>query len=276
MKTNFVASASELRNRAWNAMSATWGTVVFITFIISIASMAASYLLAYLPLPGLLNLFASFAVFMAITTAQLGLTCGALTYLRRGYIEPDHVKSMFPYWQQVVRYVLWEGLFVFLWMLPGLVLSSVGLSMLITSLPETEHYRIGTSTLLGTFGNLQTINITGLVVFLLGILLMFVLLARAELNFLLGGCCLIDHPHMGSRAALKKSKQLMRGHRWRYILMYIPVLLMDVLIAALDYFLSRSMNMTLVTLIISILSIAPDVMALYLVPVLYQELNDRA
>lgn len=275
MKTNFVASASDLRNRAWNAMSATWGTVVTITFITSIASMAASYLLACLPLPGLLGLFASTAVSMAVTIAHLGLTCGALTYLRRGYIGVDHVKSMFPYWQQVVLYILWEGLFVFLWMLPGLALSSVGLGMLIPSLPETEHYRIGASTLLSAFDNLQTINITGLIVFILGILLMLVLLARAGLNYLLGGCCLIDHPHMGGRAALKRSGQLMRGHRWRYILMYLPVLLMDVLITAIDHFLSLSMNATLVTIIISILSIAPDVMAVYLVPVLYQELSDR-
>lgn len=275
MKTNFIASASDLRNRAWNAMSATWGTVVTITFIISIASMAANYVLAALPLPGLLSLFASIAVSMAVTIAQLGLTCGALTYLRRGYIGVDHVKSMFPYWQQVVRFTLWEGLFVFLWMLPGLALSSVGLSMLIPSLPETEHYRIGTSTLLSVFDNLQTIDLTGLAVFILGILLMFVLLARAGLNYLLGGCCLIDHPHMGGRAALKRSGQLMRGHRWRYILMYLPVLLMDVLITAIDHFLSLSMNATLVTIIISILSIAPDVMAVYLVPVLYQELSDR-
>ena len=274
MKTNFIAPASDLHNRAWNAMSATWGTVVTITFIISIASMAASYVLAALPLPGLLSLFASIAVSMAVTIAQLGLTCGALTYLRRGYIGVDHVKSMFPYWQQVVRFTLWEGLFVFLWMLPGLVLSGVGYSMIAASLPDKGYYSIGVSTLLSIRENLQTVSIPGLIVFILGVLLMCVLLARAALNYLLGGCCLIDHPHMGGRAALTKSRQLMRGNRWRYILMYIPVLLMNVLITALDYFLSRSMNATLVTLIIAILSIAPDVMAVYLVPVLYQELSD--
>ena len=276
MKTNFVTSASELRTRAWNAISATWGTVVFITSIISIASMAASYLLAYLPLPGLLGSLAGVAVSMALAIAQLGLTCGALTYLRRGHIEVDHVKSMFPYWQPVVCYILWEGLFVFLWMLPGLVLTSVGYSMLLTSLPATEYNRIGTSTLLAIFENLQTVNVPGMVVFFLGLLAMLVLPLRTFLNYLLGGCCLIDHPGMGGRAALKKSSQLMRGNRWRYILMYVPVLLMNILIAALDYFLSRSMNTTLVNIITSILSIAPEVMAVYLVPVLYQKLNDRA
>ena len=275
MKTNFVATVPDLRNRAWNAMSATWGTVVTITFLISIASMAASYVLAALPLPGLLSLFASIAVSMAVTIAQLGLTCGALTYLRRGYIGVDHVKSMFPYWLQVVRFTLWEGLFVFLWMLPGLVLSGVGYSMIAASLPDKGYYSIGVSTLLSIRENLQTVSIPGLIVFILGILLMLVLLARAALNYLLGGCCLIDHPHMSGRAALKKSGQLMRGHRWRYILMYLPVLLMDVLITAINHFLSLSMNATLVTIIVSILSIAPDVMAVYLVPVLYQELNDR-
>ena len=273
--SNLRPSASDLRTRAWNAMSATWGTVVTITFIISITNMAASYVLAALPLPGLLSLLGPLALSIAISIAELGLTCGALTYLRRGHIELDHITSMFPYWQQVVRFILWEGLFVILWMLPGLVLSSVGLSMLIDSLPETEYHIIGVSTLLTAFDNLQTISITGLVVFILGILLMFVLLVRAGLNYLLGSCCLIDHPHMGGRAALKRSGQLMRGHRWRYILMYIPVLLMNIIIAALDHFLSRSMNATLVTIISSILSIAPDVMAVYLVPVLYQELNDR-
>lgn len=276
MKTNFVATVSDLRNRAWNAMSATWGTVVTITFLISIASMGASYVLTMLPLPGLLSLLAPFALSVAVTIAELGLTCGALTYLRRGHIEVDHVKSMFPYWLQVVRYILWEGLFVFLWMLPGLVLSGVGYSMIAASLPDKGYYSIGVSTLLAIRENLQTVSIPGLIVFVLGVLLMFVLLTRAALNYLLGGCCLIDHPHMGGRAALKKSRQLMHGNRWRYILMYIPVLLMNVLITALDYFLSRSMNATLVTLIIAILSIAPDVMAVYLVPVLYQELSDRA
>lgn len=273
MKTNFVASASDLRARAWNAMSATWSTVVFITFIISIANMAASYVLSSLPLPGLLGILASFALTMAVSIAELGLTCGALTYLRRGHIEVDHVKSMFPYWGPVVRLSLWEGLFIILWMLPGLIVSTVGITMIMSTATE-EYMIINIASLLDSYLHLMTANIPGLVVYLLGLLLMLVLMIRAALNYLLAGCCLIDAPHMGGRAALKKSKELMRGNRWRYILMAIPVLLMSALIAGISYFLSGSMNETLVTIIISILSIAPDVMAVYLVPVLYQEVND--
>ena len=276
MKTNFVASASELRTRAWNAMSATWGTVVFITFLISIASTAANYLLSYVP--GLVGMLAGIAVSMAVTIAQLGLVCGALNYLRHGYIEVDHVKSMFPHWGPVVRLTLWESLFIILWMLPGMLVSSVGINMIVSTAPVAlleDFLVLSEEGVLAAFLTLLPGNITGAAVFLLGILLMFVLLTRAGLNYLLGGCCLIDAPHMGGRAALKRSKQLMHGHRWRYILMYIPVWLMSILISALNYFLSRGMDATLVTIIISILSIAPEVMGLYLAPVLYQELDGR-
>lgn len=245
-------SASDLRGRAWNAMTETWTTVLAITFVISLATLITDLIIDMLP--PLVGSILSLAVSIAIIVPQMGLVRGALDHLRRGAFTFEHITSMFPYAKQMICYSLWESLFAFLWMLPGLILSSIGFSISYSARDESSA-------------------LLGLVIILIGFCLMFVLLIRAAFNYALGACCIVDNPNMGGCAALEKSKQLMRGHRWLFFKMGLPVFLMIVLIAAITGVLAGKMNETLLSIIISLLTIAPEVMAMYLAPVLYEEVN---
>lgn len=250
--SNNIASVSELRSRAWNAMTMTWSTVLSISCIINLTSTVGSEILSYLPGGTLLYM----VLVLLLNVPTMGLINGTMSYLRRGIISFDHISSMFPYVKQVVCYSIWEGLHLFLWMLPGVIVSGVGTGFAIVS----EE---------------QTTAIIGLVLSTVGLILMVVLGVRAGLNYLLAPCCLIDTPHMGGLAALGRSKELMRGHRWRFIRMNLPIILMEIIIGVISAMLSGSVDPMLLSVIISILSIAPEVMSRYLTSVLYQELQDR-
>ncbi|MBQ2954577.1 MAG: DUF975 family protein [Clostridia bacterium] len=248
-------SASDLRRRAWKATLATWPTLLGILFVIFALGEVQYHLMPLLAL--LLSVVTMFF--------QMGLTRGALTHLRGGEISFDHIGSMFPYWKQVICFYLWEGLFAFLWMLPGLLLVFMGALMCYSA--------SGDPTLSMTAAAASGTMTAGTVIYLIGMVLMLVLLLRAALNYLLAGCCIIDNPHMGGAAALEKSKQLMRGHRWRFVCMSFPALLVIVAVAAVQVIFSDGMISTAHHALLSLLSIIPQLLCAYLVPVLYEELK---
>lgn len=250
--TNTRFSASDLRGRAWNAMTETWTTVLAITFVINLVSLIVNEIIGLLP--PLVGSILSIAVSIVLIVPQMGLVRGALDHLRRGAFTFEHISSMFPYAKQMICYSLWEGLFAFLWMLPGLILSFIG-----NGVSLSAHDK-GSALL-------------GMVITLIGILLMFVLVIRAAFNYALGACCIVDNPNMGGCAALEKSKRLMRNHRWLFFKMGLPVFLMIVLIVAIAGVLMNKMDPNLLSIITSILTIAPQIMSMYLAPVLYEEVN---
>lgn len=254
--TNTRLSASDLRGRAWNAMTETWTTVLSITFVISLATLIADLIIDMLP--PLVGSILSLVVNIVLIVPQMGLVRGALDHLRRGAFTFEHITSMFPYWKQMICYSLWETLFVFLWMLPGIILTFIGSGILISAQDGTAPVALG-----------------GIIV-CIGMCLTFVLVIRAFFNYTLGACCIVDNPNMGGCAALEKSKQLMRGHRWLFFKMGLPVFLMIVLIVAIAGVLMNRMDTNLLSLITSILSIAPQIMSMYLAPVLYKEVNHIA
>lgn len=251
--TNPRLSASDLHSRAWNAMTETWSTVLSITFVINIIAFIANQIVAMLPAP--FGDVLSFVVGLALVVPQMGLVRGALDHLRRGMFTFDHISSMFPYAKQMICYSLWQRLFIFLWMLPGLLVSLIGFSVRFSSQNGTNGVALG--------GILTCI----------GVIMMFVLLIRTAFNYALAGCCIVDNPEMGGRAALTKSKQLMHGHRWLYFKMGIPMFVMTAIIAAIAGVLFNKMDPTLLSIITSLLTIAPEVMAIFLAPVLYEEVN---
>jgi len=238
-------SASELRSQAWTAMRNTWPTILCINFVINIILNLASRLLDVLPagIAYILSIVVSLLTFVL----QMGLVRGMLDYLRQGIFSFDHIKSMFSHAKEMICYCLWENLFLFLWMLPGTILFSVGM---VIDLP----------------------GIPGLIMLIASLLLIVVPMFYALLNYTLAQCCIVDHPYMGGREALAKSKRLMRGHRWLYIKMGIPAFVMLLIIGAIAGVLANKVAPTILTLITSLLSIAPQLMALYLAPVLYEEL----
>ena len=251
--TNTRFSASDLRGRAWNAMTETWTTVLAITFVINLVSLIVGEITGMLP--PLVGSILSLAVSIVLIVPQMGLVRGALDHLRRGAFTFEHISSMFPYWKQMICYSLWEGLFVFLWMLPGMILTFIGSGILISAQDGTAPVALG-----------------GIIV-CIGMCLTFVLVIRAAFNYSLGACCIVDNPTMGGCAALEKSKQLMRGHRWLFFKMGLPIFLMSVLIAAIAGVLMNKLDPTLLSIITSILTIAPQIMSMYLAPVLYEEVN---
>ncbi|MBR3764633.1 MAG: DUF975 family protein [Clostridia bacterium] len=258
MKTTPVASASQLGSRAWKAALATWPTLLAILFVIYALNEAQYHLMPLL----------AFVLSLVAIFFHMGRTRGALTYLRGGEITFSHIGSMFPYWKQVICYTLWEGLFVFLWMLPGLFLLGMGFLMIYSA--------TGDATITMSVAAASGTAIAGIVILTIGLVLLLVLLFRTSLNYLLAGCCIIDDPHMGGLAALEKSKQLMRGHRWRYVCMSFPFVLMFIVVASIQVSFAQEMISSAGHALFSLLNIIPQLLSTYLIPVLYQELNDRA
>jgi hypothetical protein len=65
----------------------------------------------------------------------------------------------------------------------------------------------------------------------------------------------------------------MRGYRWHYVKVQFPVYLMMIAISVITSLLSNVLPTLVVTLISSILAIAPNVMMRYFEPVMYEELK---
>lgn len=247
MKT--IAPSAELRNRAWSAMSVTWSTVLSVTCAISLVSFLASAVTTAIPGIGtVLSLAAS--VLLLIPT--LGLVNGMLGYLRGEVITFDCIQSMFPYWKQALIFSVWMILCLMGWMLAGVGVG-VALSLICA--------------LLDASGELAVIGVA------VGMIVMFVLIIRASLNYSVAQCIFVDNPNVGARNALRKSKEMMRGYRWHYVKMEFPVFLVMLVIGVITSLLSNVLPALAVTLISTILSIAPNVMMRYFMPVMYEELK---
>lgn len=246
-----IASARELHSRAWHATVATWPTILAITCIISLTNYVATEILTLIPVVGGLLLIA-FGLLMTVPT--MGLVNGTLDYLRRGSITVGHVTSMFSFIPEVICYRLWEGLFTFLWMLPGLVLYFFGVAF------YTIEAEVG-------------LTILASVLLLGSLILMLALGLYAGLNYAMSACLMVDQPTMGGVEALRRSKQMMRGNRWRYVKMTLPLILIMTVILFIR-FLTRNMMLSAVeSFLISSLNIIPGVLGQYLAPVLYEELR---
>lgn len=241
-----IAPSAELRNRAWSAMSATWSAVLSVTCAISLVSFLASAVTTAIPGVGALL---SLAVSLFVSILTLGLVNGMLGYLRGRFITFDCIQSMFPYWKQALIFTAWTFLCLMGWTLAGVGIG-VALSVICT--------------LLDASGDLAVIGVA------VG---MFVLLIRASLNYSVAQCIFVDEPNVGARNALRKSKEMMRGHRWHYVKVQFPAYLMLIAISVITGLLSNVLPTLVVTLISSILSIAPNVMMRYFEPVMYEELK---
>lgn len=268
--SNKPASASELLNRVWSAMSATWPTMLSMTCAISLISFAASLLMTFIPAP--LNLVASIAVTLLTTVLSCGVLNGTLSYVRRGIITFDHLTSMLPHAKQMICARLWEVLFMFLWMLPGLLCTFISTGILIFSVDSAGI--IGVTSIANSLADGGEGAVIAAFIFLTaGVVLTLWLSMRAALNYTLATCFIVDTPHMGGIAALEKSKQAMRGNRWRFVKMSIPVFLMTLIISVISGQFAGIMNNLLLSLFTSILSVVPQVMSLYIAPVLYEEVR---
>lgn len=243
-----IAPSAELRSRAWSAMSATWTTVLSVTCAISLFSYVVNAIVGEIPgIGGLLSLVV--ALLCAVPTT--GLVCGMLGYLRGRPITFDCIQSMFPHWKQVILFILWMMLCLMGWLAAGLAAAVVG-------------------GLLGAV--VDGSGVVSAVLYIIGVIAALVLMIRAVLNYSVVQCILADDPNVGARNALRRSKEMMRGYRWHYVKVQFPVYIVMLVIGMITGLLYNVLPSLLVMLISTVLSIAPNVMMRYFVPVMYEEL----
>lgn len=244
-------SSAELRRRAFRASRATWPTLMLLYAVVYVLRDVSSLLTGYIGgiVGGLLNIVIS----LFIGVLSIGIVSGTLNYLRQGSITVRHLGSMLPFTKEVICYSLWEALFTFLWMLPGLGLSFIGIGFI--SAP-----------------NGAGVDMAGRIILGISILLILVLVTRASLNYTLSACCIADDPWTGGIEALERSKDMMKGNRWRYIRMSLPVILMGIVAVVITSVLEPYVKGFVLSLISSALMLIPGIMEAYIVPVLYEEL----
>lgn len=236
----------ELRRRAWQALKATWPTLLTLNLVINLIS----YLAGQLSDSPLLSLIAS----LLLSIPTMGILKGQLEHLRGTPLPSDCFASMFPNWTKVLCYELWSMLFIFLWMLPGMLVSLIGGLMGGAAIVDGPN---------------ADVSIAGLVVLLIGIVLMLALLLRAVLNYSVSGCLLVDNPEMGGLVALAKSKALMHGNRWRFVKLNLPIFLLNIGLTALIDLMGDGWFTSLLS---SLVSTAIAVLMAYYQPVFYRDL----
>lgn len=235
----------ELRRKAFSALEATWPTLLALTLAINLISYLAGQL-SGIPL---LSMLAS--ILLSIPT--MGILKGKLAHLRGTPLQFDCFSSMFPHWTKVICYELWVMLFAFLWMLPGLLPAFIG----------------GVMGGIGLLDGSGDVSVAGVLIALAGIVLVLVLLTRAVLNYMVSSCLLVDNPDMGGLATLEKSKAMMRGNRWRFVKMILPIFLMQLVLILLIGLMG---NTWFASLLSSVVSAAIAVLMAFFQPVFYRDL----
>ena len=106
-----------------------------------------------------------------------------------------------------------------------------------------------------------------------GMIVMIVLIIRASLNYSMAQCILIDDPSTGARDALKKSKAMIRGYRWHYVKVGLPVFIIPFAAIFVIGALSAALPAWLASLISSVMTIFTGMFSYYFMPVMYEELK---
>ena len=234
----------ELRRKAFSALEATWPTLLALTLAINLISYLAGQL-SGIPLLGLL-------ASILLSIPMMGVLKGKMAYLRGTPLQFDCFSSMFPHWTKVICYELWVMLFTFLWMLPGVIMTFLGFAMVALAVDGSAG--AGIAALIFMYG---------------GLVLMLVLLFRAVLNYMVSSCLLVDDPDMGGLVTLEKSKAMMRGNRWRFVKMNLPIFLLSLVLVLLVGLLGDTWFASLLS---TLVSTAIALLMSYFQPVFYRDL----
>ncbi|MBQ7849542.1 MAG: DUF975 family protein [Clostridia bacterium] len=237
--------ARELRRKALAELETTWPTLLALTLVISLISFFAG-LFSGIPL-------FSLVVSLLLSIPTMGILKGKLAHLRGTPLQFDCFSGMFPHWTKVICYELWVMLFTFLWMLPGLLPAFIG----------------GVMGGVGLRDGSGDVSVAGVLIALVGLVLMLVLLFRMTLNYMVSSCLLVDNPDMGGLVTLEKSKDMMRGNRWRFVKMNLPIFLMQLVLILLVVLLGDTW---FASLLYSVVSTAIAVLMAFFQPVFYRDL----
>lgn len=241
-----------LRAQAWEALKATWKTLLPLVVLFQVASYVLNQIVSAIPVVGA---FLTFLVTAAMSVPMMGLTSGVLGYYRGQPLTQDCMKTMFPHWQKVCLLYLWTMLCLAGWMLLGAAAMVVGVTMV----------KLGTDgTAIIAFGGLLAVA---------GMVLMLVLVVRAALNYSMSQCILIDAPSTGVRETLRKSKEMIRGYRWYSVKVQWPVFAIILIAAFVVGGLTATLPAWLASLISAGLACFTSMFSYYFLPVMYVELR---
>lgn len=244
-----ITPAAILRARALEALKATWPIVLAGSALINLASYVLNQVVGVIPV---LGAFLSILATALLMVPMMGLTKGVLGYYRGKSLTLDSMKAMFPHWQKVCMLYLWTMLCLVGWMLAG-----VGVGVVLSLI----------CALLDSSGGMSMIGVA------VGMIVMIVLIIRASLNYSMAQCILIDDPSTGARDALKKSKATIRGYRWHYVKVGLPVFIIPFAAIFVIGALSAALPAWLASLISSVMAIFTGMFSYYFMPVMYEELK---
>lgn len=246
MKT--IAPSATLRAQAWEALKATWPTVLAANALINLVSFVLNQIVSVIPVVGA---FFTFLVTAVMMVPMMGLTSGVLGYYRGKPLAQDCVTAMFPHWQKVCMLYLWMLLCSFGWGMIGAIPMVVGGVMVAT----------------------ESLAAIGALLMLAGIVLMLVLMIRAALNYSMSQCILIDDPSTGARDALRKSREMIRGYRWHYVKVGLPVFIILFIAIFIIGALTAALPAWLASMISSVMAVFTGMLSYYFMPVMYEELK---
>lgn len=247
-----ITLAPVLRARAWEALKATWPTVLALSCAINFASSVLNELVS--GLPDVLTMLLSFAIPAAAMVPMLGVTKDILGYFRGKPLTFDCIRGMLPHWWKVICFYLWEMLCIIGWIALGAV--PMLLAVLLKGAETSE-----------------AMMLLVLILYLASIVLMLVLGFRAALNYSMANCILVDNPDVGARNALRKSKEMIRGYRWHAVKVGLPMFLAILVAAVIVGAVTAALPGWLGTLLNTAITAVSGMLSYYFLPVMYVELR---
>lgn len=266
-----IATNSDIRNHTMDVVKQHWGKILLMTIIVAaIPSLILQVLSAIfnriLPVPlasvpmllanpyylryygssvivgYLLYLLVALVVSALVAPAlQLGMNNGLLCLTRGENTSVEVVFSRLRSCLKAFLLTLFIGLRIWLWTLPGLAISTLGII-------------IGSG--------------FGLFLTFVGFIAMYVLVIPAAFRYCMAIPALADQPELGVLDAFNKSKEIMDGRKWQYFkLMFLyGLILFGIVLAAtlLAALLAKA------TVVLSILLIIPVIVACVFISMLIQ------
>lgn len=243
-----ITPSAILRAQAWEALKATWPTVLAGSALINLASYVLNQVLGVIPVVGG---FLGILVTALLTVPMMGLTSGVLGYYRGKPLTFDCMQSMFPHWAKVCMYYLWMMLCLFGWVMIG------GIPMIIGAVMTAS----------------ESTAAIGVLLLLAGLVLMLVLGVRAGLDYSMAQCILIDDLSVGIRELLKKSRAMIHGYRWHYVKVSLPMFIIIFVVMLVIGALTAALPGWLSSLISSVMAVFTGMLSYYFMPVMYEELR---
>lgn len=245
-----IATSAELRARAIAAMKDTWKVVLVLTCALNLTSYVITRLLSLLPERLALVLLLVVSVLSMVPV--LGVTKGVLEQLRGKALTFDCIRSILPHAKQLIVFFLWEMLCIIGWCVVGMGVQLLG--AIIGALIDPS-------------------GLTTAMFFLAGAVVMVVLMIRAALNYSMGNCLILDDPKAGARNALRRSKEMIRGYRWHYVKVILPVETCVMAVLLLNWLLQGVVPVWLNSLISTVLGAVTSATTHYFISVMYEELR---